>query len=341
LNWRLLAIPASIIPLIIMVLFTRISTNDLFAVGLFPFIASTICVLTKIILQGFRFRYFIKEFIGHNVSSVGKTIAARLAGEFVTQTTPSYVGGELVRIAWLTRNGVPTGKAAWVTTTEIIADVFVGTILAFIAGGLAIYNGGTFIGVVIILVTIPTFVFWFLLIAFSVKNTLRMPIFSLKIIQKFVGREKAEKIFNNANIAIADLCKMSRHNFNSRKAIKTFATGILITFIAFLLQGMSFMILANSVNSNISLFQSIMSTSASTALSNLPITIGGSGLAELGIWAYLSNLNNIMPVKNVDKSFQLSVIVVWRIASYHIPLIIMWFALMKLALGKKASQSLH
>ena len=221
---------------------------------------------------------------------------------------------------------------------EIIVDVFVGTILAFLAGGLAIYNGGIFIGVVIILVTIPTFVFWFLLIAFSVKNTLRMPAFSLKIIQKFVGREKAEKIFNKANIAIADLCKMSRQNFYSRKGSwKTFSTGVLITFVAFLLQGLSFMILANSVHSNISLFQSVMSTSASTALSNLPITIGGSGLAELGIWAYLSNLNGIMSVKGVDKSFQLSVIVVWRIASYHIPLIFMWIALMKLALGKKTS----
>ena len=58
--------------------------------------------------------------------------AARLAGEFVTQTTPSYVGGELVRIAWLSRDGVPPGKAAWVTTMEIIADVFVGAVLAFI-----------------------------------------------------------------------------------------------------------------------------------------------------------------------------------------------------------------
>ena len=60
---------------------------------------------------GYRFKYFIKEFIGHDVSSTANTISARLAGDFVTQTTPSYVGGEFVRIAWLTKKGVTAGKA--------------------------------------------------------------------------------------------------------------------------------------------------------------------------------------------------------------------------------------
>jgi hypothetical protein len=87
---------------------------------------------------------------------------ARIAGEFVTQTTPSFIGGEIVRIAWLIKNGVSAGKAAWVATAEIIADVFVGSILAFIAGTVAILSGGSFIGILVILVAIPTFGFWFM-----------------------------------------------------------------------------------------------------------------------------------------------------------------------------------
>jgi glycosyltransferase 2 family protein len=333
LKWRLLAIPASIIPMLIMFFFTRISASDLFAVGLMAFIMSAASVIGKILLQAIRFKYFIREFIGRNVSSTGKTISARLAGEFVTQTTPSYVGGELVRIAWLTKNGVPAGKAAWVTTMEIIADVFVGTMLAFISGTLAILNGGDFIGITIILITIPTFAFWFLLVVFSAKRNLRLPSFSMKIMQRFIAKDRAQRISNSIDIAIADLCKMSRENFSSKKAIKTFALGIGITFLAFLLQGLSFMVLADSVQSNVGLFDSLMATSASTALSNLPITIGGSGLAELGIWAYITNLNGIPSFKDVVNS-HLSVIIAWRIASYHVPLVIMWIALMKLAIGK-------
>jgi glycosyltransferase 2 family protein len=337
LNWRLLAIPASIVPFLIMFIFTPVSPNDVFAVGLVPFIISAASVIVKIMLQAYRFKYFIQKFISPHVSSTGKIMSARLAGEFVTQTTPSFVGGELVRIAWLTKIGVAPGKATWVTTIEIIADVFVGTVLGLIAGAVAIYNGGIFIGVIVIIVVIPTLTFWLLLVIYSAKRNLRLPSFSLKILQKFVAREKAERLINTTNNAITDVCKMSRENFNSRAAVKTFTVGIAITFVAFLFQGLSFMVLADSVGSNVSLFDSLMATSASTALSTLPITIGGSGLAELGIWAYVSNINGIPEFADVIKDSQLNVIIAWRIASYHIPLVIMWIALMKITVGSKVS----
>ena len=97
---RLLAIPASIIPLIIMFLFTHVSPSQIFAVGVVPFMISTASVMGRVMLQAFRFVYFIKAFIGDNVSCTGNILSARLAGEFVTQTTPSFIGGEVVRVAF-------------------------------------------------------------------------------------------------------------------------------------------------------------------------------------------------------------------------------------------------
>jgi uncharacterized protein (TIRG00374 family) len=327
------------VPFIILWLTTGVSPQDIFAVGLVPFIASAAAGITKIMLQAVRFKYFIKQFIGYNVSSTGKTISARLAGEFVTQTTPSYVGGEFVRIAWLSKNGVPPGKAAWVTTMEIIADVFVGSMLAFIAGGLAIYRGGGVVGLAVILVTIPTFAFWLSLVLLSAKRNLKLPAFSQRLAERFIAKEKAEKAIASANSAIADLCQMSRENFNSKKAIRTFAVGIAITFVAFAFQGLSFMVLADGVESRIGFFDSLMATSASTSVASLPITIGGSGLAELGIWAYISNLSGIPDLGAIAMDSQLNVIIAWRIATYHVPLVIMWVALMKLAVGKAQSAS--
>jgi uncharacterized membrane protein YbhN (UPF0104 family) len=94
------------------------------------------------------------------------------------------------------------------------------------------------------------------------------------------------------------------------------------------------MILANSVGFKMGLFDSLMATSASTALSTLPITIGGSGIAELGIWAYTSHMTGIPSFKNVVNDSHLSLIIAWRIASYHVPLLIMWAALMRLTTVK-------
>jgi glycosyltransferase 2 family protein len=339
LNWRLVAIPVSVVPFIILFLTASVSPQDIFAVGLIPFVGSAAAEIARFMLQAARFKYFIKRFIGYDVSSTGKTISARLAGEFVTQTTPSYVGGEFVRIAWLTKNGVPPGRAAWVATMEIIADVFVGSMLAFIAGAFAIYKGGTFAGIAIILVTIPTFAVWLAVVLFSAKRNLRLPSFSQRLAEKFLQKEKAENLISTANSAIADLCKMSRENFNSKKAIRTFAIGMGITFVAFVFHGLSFMVLANTAE-DIGFFDSLMATSASVAVASLPVTIGGSGLAELGIWAYLSNVSGIPALADVVGDPRLTVIIAWRIATYHVPLVIMWVAIMRLALGKVSTPSL-
>jgi glycosyltransferase 2 family protein len=293
----------------------------------------------RVMLQAFRFVYFIRAFIGGNVSSTGSILSARLAGEFVTQTTPSFIGGEVVRVAFLTKNGVPAGRAAWVTTMEIIADVLVGTMLAFVAGGVAIYNGGGFIGVTVILVAIPTLLFWLSLVILSAKRNLKLPLFSVKLLKKFISNEKAERIANSTNTALADLCKMSRENFNSSQVVRIFIIGIGITFVAFVLQGISFLVLANAVGSNIGLFESLLATSASTVISTIPITIGGSGLAELGIWAYISKLNGIPSLNSLAMSSELNVVIAWRIASYHVPLLIMWIALMKLTMYKFPSKN--
>jgi uncharacterized membrane protein YbhN (UPF0104 family) len=70
------------------------------------------------------------------------------------------------------------------------------------------------------------------------------------------------------------------------------------------------------------------------------VTIGGSGLAELGIWAYLSNVSGIPALADVVGDPRLTVIIAWRIATYHVPLVIMWVAIMRLALGKVSTPSL-
>jgi uncharacterized protein (TIRG00374 family) len=259
---------------------------------------------------------------------------ARIAGEFVTQTTPSFIGGEIVRIAWLIKNGVPAGKAAWVATAEIIADVFAGCILAFIAGGVAIFGGGSFIGILVIVVAIPTFCFWFLVVILSASRNMQLPKFALRLTNKVLSKEKSERLINSTNIALADLCKMSRENFTSFNSVKVFSVGMAITFVAFAFQGISFLVLADSVGHHVGFFQSFMATSASTALSTLPITIGGSGLAELGVWAYITNISTIPNLTDVLNSSQLSVIIAWRIATYHVPLVVMWIALMRITIGK-------
>lgn len=334
LNWRLIAIIVSLLPMILLFIFSPISISDIFSVGLVPFLLSVCFSLGKVFLQAYRFKYFVDKFLQYKVASSSKLILVRVGSEFVTNTTPSYVGGEIIRIAWLTKKNVPPGIAAWIATMEIIADVFVGTILSLMAGTIAIYNGATLIGIIIILVSLAVLSFWLLVVIFSAKYNIQLPNFVVKLIKRFLSKERSQKIITYTNVAMSDLCLMSRENFNSSKTIKIFIVGIIITFFAFVSQGVSFLILGGLVEPKLGLYNSILATAASTQLGSLPITIGGSGITELGLWAYVSGLDRIPSLDDVLEDSHLTVIIAWRIASYHIPLIIMWIALMKITVDR-------
>ncbi|HSF51854.1 MAG TPA: lysylphosphatidylglycerol synthase domain-containing protein, partial [Nitrososphaeraceae archaeon] len=234
-----------------------------------------------------------------------------------------------------TKNKVPAGIAAWIATMEIIADVFVGTILALFAGIIALYNGAILIGTIIILISSLIFGFWLIVVIFSAHYNIQLPKFMTKLIKRFLSQERADIIINYTNSAISDLCTMSRENFNSKRTIKIFFVGIVITFLAFACLGASFLVLGGLVESDLDLYKSILATAASTELGSLPITVGGSGLTELGLWAYVSGLDHLPSINDVLKDSHLDVIISWRIASYHIPLVIMWILLMKLTIDKK------
>lgn len=291
--------------------------------------------LAKVFLQAYRFKYFVDKFLEYKVSSSIKLISVRVGSEFVTNTTPSYIGGEIVRIAWLTKHKVPAGIAAWITTMEIIADVFVGTILALFAGIIALYNGAILIGTIIILISSFIFGFWLIVVILSAYYNIQLPKVITKLVSKFLSQERSDKIINYTNTAISDLCTMSRNNFNSRRTIRIFFVGMVLTFFAFACLGASFLVLGGLIESDLGLYDSILATAASTELGSLPITVGGSGLTEIGLWAYVSGLNNLPSLNEVLKDSHLDIIISWRIASYHIPLMIMWIVLMRLTLIKK------
>ena len=334
-NWRLIAVLISFLPVILLFIFSPVSVTDIFSVGIAPFIMAVLFSLAKVFLQAYRFKHFVDKFLGYKVSSSFKLISVRIGSEFVTNTTPSYIGGEIVRIAWLTKNKVPAGIAAWITTMEIIADVFVGTILALFAGIIALYNGAILIGTIIILISSFIFGFWLIVVILSAHYNIQLPKVITKLVRRFLSYERSDKIINYTNTAISDLCTMSRENFNSKRTIKIFFVGMVLTFFAFACLGASFLVLGGLIESDLGLYDSILATAASTELGSLPITVGGSGLTEIGLWAYVSGLNNLPSLNEVLKDSHLDVIISWRIASYHIPLMIMWIVLMRLTVIKK------
>ena len=337
-NWKLLAIPVSIVPFILIAFTFNIKLEELFAVGLIPFMGAALAIVGKLLMQGLKFNYLVKKFLGH-VEAPWKTVSVRIGSEFVTSTTPSFVGGELVRILWLKKKGIPTGKATWVTIMEIVTEVLVAGIFSLTSAAFAFFNGAYAIGIVIIAISLPVTAIWSGLFFLSYRRTFQVPSWIEKTAKK-AGKERASKYIDKTNQWMQEVCEMSRQSLHNKQAKKAFVVSMIFSIFTWVFYGISFMVIANGAGYFIEFFDSLLAAMASNALGNIPVTIGGSGLTEFGIWAYLGNLNNLTFEPTKD-SIQWNIVIAWRIATYHVSLVISWILLMKIVYprSKKAEIS--
>ncbi len=330
-NWRIVAFLASLVPFVIIAIQFKIKPEDIFAVGLINFLAAFAAMMCKLFLQGVKFHYIINKFHG-SLESLWRTIFVRIGSEFVTLTTPMFVGGEVVRIYWMNKRGMSTAKASWVGIFEIVTEVLAAGFLSITAGLFAIWSGYTIIGTIVLATATPIVGIWLGLFLISAKKTFQVPSAISNLIIKF-RKDKGVHYLEKTNQWMTDICTMSRENLRSKHAKKAFVTSTLISFVSWLAFGISFMLISSGTEHAVDAIDSIFAVMAGNAIGNLPITVGGSGLTEFGVWAYLNHLSDFkleLPQNSVDWN----TIIAWRIATYQLPIPIAWFLLMKMALRK-------
>ena len=326
-NWKILAVPVSIIPFVLIAITFNIKPEEIFAVGFIPFTAAALAISCKLLMQGLKFNYLVKKFLGQ-VEVPWKVISVRIGSEFVTSTTPSFVGGEVVRIVWMKKKGVPIGKATWITIMEIVTEVLVAGIFALTAAVFAFVNGAYIVGIAIVAISLPVTGLWSTLFFLSYKRTFQIPIWISKITAA-IGKERGLQYIDKTNLWMREICEMSRQSLHDKQVKRAFPVCIIFSVFTWLFYGISFMVIANGAGYVIGFFQSLLAAMASNAIGNVPITIGGSGLTEFGIWAYLGNLKSLT-FEAARNSIQWNIVIAWRIATYHVTLVISWILLMKM-----------
>ena len=330
-NWRIIAVPASTIPIIIIAVQFDIKLENIFAIGFWPFLAAVGSIMAKLAIQGLKFAYIVRKYLGQ-VDTISKLTGVRMGSEFIKFTTPMFVGAEFIVIYWLHKRGISTSKSSWVAILDIVTEVFAGGVLSIIAGILALLNGAIVVAAIILSTSIFVTTLWTILFFLSSKKTFQVPSGISNLVLRF-GKEKGEHFVNQTNQWMQEICSMSRQNFGTNKSKRVFIIGLTLSIVSWIFYGLSFMIIANGTGFVIDLFDSLMAVMGANAIGNLPITVGGSGLAEFGIVAYLNNLDPFNFQVPID-SKEWSAVIGWRIATYYIPIAITWILLMKLALSK-------
>ena len=335
-NWRLAAIPATLIPILIIAIQFDIKFEDVLAIGLLPFVGAIAAMFVKLGLQGVKFAYITRNYLG-SFDSFLKLVGVRVGSEFIKFTTPMFIGAEFIVIYYLHKKGVKPSKSTWIAIMDIVTEVLAMGLLSILAGIIALLNGAYVVAAIILATSIVVTSLWMVMFFLSSKRTFQVPKILASLAQRF-GKEKGAKYIDQTNSWMAEVCTMSRENLRTSESKKVFTVSFLISFVSWLFYGISFMIIAMGTGYLINAFDSIMAVMGANAIGNLPITVGGSGLAEFGIVAYLNNLDPF----NFDipeGSLAWDAVIGWRIATYYVPILVTWLLLVKLALSKISKQS--
>ncbi len=329
-NWRIAAIPASMIPIIIIAIRFDIQAEDVFAIGAIPFAAAVLVMMAKLGIQGFKFSYIVRHYLG-DIDSVWKMTGVRIGSEFVKFTTPMFIGAEFVVIYWMHKKGVPPSKAMWVAILDIVTEVLAGGILSIAAGILALVHGAYVVGAIILAISVFVTALWTALFFLSSKRTFQVPGVIAGLVRR-IGKEKGGRYVKQSNTWMEEICTMSRENMHKKESKDVFAKSFAMSIASWVFYGVSFMIIASGIGYHIGVIDSVMAVMGANAIGNLPITVGGSGLAEFGIVAYINNLNPF-DFGAVEKTIEWNAVIAWRIATYYVPIGVTWILLIRLALA--------
>jgi hypothetical protein len=203
-NWRILAIPATMIPIIIIAIQFDIKVEDVFAIGAIPFVAAVAAMMVKLGLQGIKFSYIARHYLGP-IDSVWKMSGVRIGSEFIKFTTPMFVGAEFVVIYWLHKKGVAPSKAMWVAILDIVTEVFAAGLLSIMAGIIALLMGSYVVATIILATSVFVTSLWMILFFLTAKRTFQLPKVISKLVIKFT-KAKGERFVEQTNLWMEEVC---------------------------------------------------------------------------------------------------------------------------------------
>ncbi len=281
---------------------------DLTRLGFLPFALAAIAATTRLGVQVFRFKLVVRGFAGLPDGSLKGSSTVRVASEFVALSTPSNIGGVILRAAWLSSKSVQPGRSVWIGYVETLMDMYVASVLAFTAAAFAFLRGAPWIGSSILLVggiiVIGNSVAVLIVV---MRASLTVPSRIFRILSRFLGQDRTDRIEAAVQEGTHTFGIAAKALFN-RDRVPLALKGFTLTIMDATLSGMALWIILSNAGLKIDLFSSMFIAFGVGTLASLPVSIGGSGLSELAMQTYLATVYGF---------YSWAAVIVWRIATYH------------------------
>lgn len=312
LRWVYVGLALSSTFVIAISFFSGVTLADLAAFGLLPFLLAGCLSALRLVIQVMRFRVTVFGLSGVPRTNFKDLGIVRVGSEFVSLTTPSLIGGVVVRAAWLAQRGVDSGRAFWIAYFEVLLDVYVGSAFAMIAAYYALSREATVIGSTIMAIVIFQLILYtiiFLIPAMRGIPAFPKPLFRLA--EYFVGGNRAKSLEERLNKATRTF-SLSARSIMRRDALPVVLKALCLTLVDALLLGLALYVILTRSGLKIDLFSSTVISYGVSTIAFLPISIGGSGVAEFAMHSFLSAVYGFT---------SWTAVIIWRIDSFQFLLI--------------------
>ncbi len=330
-RWRLVAIPASLVPIAVIAVQFDIGADDVLAVGAGGYALAIGAMGAKLAIQGAKFAYIARAYIP-SPGSLASLMGVRVGSEFIKFTTPMFVGAEVAVIYWLHKRGVPASRASWVAIMDIVTEVIAAGAISIVAGVIALAAGAFALAALILGTSVTITGAWAALFFLSSRRVFGVPR-ALARAASAVGGARAEKYVGQANAWMGGVCAMSREHMGSAHARRVFGVSLAASLASWAMYGVSFAAITAGLAHAVGALDSIMAVMAANAVGNLPITVGGSGIVELGVAAYLDAVG-AAGWAALGEALEWSSVIGWRVATYYVPIAVTWVLLARFALSR-------
>ncbi|MEM0481827.1 MAG: lysylphosphatidylglycerol synthase domain-containing protein [Nitrososphaerota archaeon] len=264
--------------------------------------------LARLLAQGVRF-YLLVERLSSTSMSMGEAFMIRSVSEFFALTTIPFMADEAVRAWILTEKGENPIVALWIAFTELILDVLVAAPIALLAGVAAMSHGA--ISVAMLLITIPAL--QLILVTSLLIQSRRQ---GLERLRRLTSRlEMHLSVFGRVlnmlkQVGLNSLGLLEPLSFSRGKSI---SAGLLAATVAVMLIPAATLYAVFSNYAAIGFIDAIYAFHAGNTLGILPVTVGGAGLTEAGVYLFSSKVLGV---------YSWIAVVAWRILTYYLTLLV-------------------
>ncbi|MCS7145805.1 MAG: lysylphosphatidylglycerol synthase domain-containing protein [Nitrososphaerota archaeon] len=264
--------------------------------------------LARLMAQGLRFHILVKRHSSLHMG-LGEAFVSRSVSEFFALTTIPFMADEAVRAWMLTERGETPVTALWIAFAELILDVAVAAPIALLAGIAALTHGQLYLSLVLLIIPAAQLT----LIGTLIILARRREAARLAEHLGYLGRRlpiirRALEAFRNAGAESSIFLKGFMDKRSRGPLVALLATTVAVMSIPAVIL---FAILSS--HTSVGFVDALYAFHAGNTLGVLPVTVGGSGLTEAGIYLYSSRVLGV---------YSWEAVVLWRILTYYLTLIL-------------------